>query len=258
VGEEDALSRPQEPGRVRIPLSRRAFDLVALLFLAPLLALPFLLVTVAVLLDSPGSVFFRARRMGYRGRAFEMVKFRTMRVDNAGHSVAGANDSRITPVGGFLRATRLDELPQLWNVARGEMTLVGPRPELEEFVALHASEYREILAVPPGITGPTQLRYAGLEPHLLSLHADPERFYREQLLPDKVRLDLGYARSRSFAGDLGVLGRTLALPLLLPLRQGAGEDDGARRRRGWAPVLAGTMAIGVLPLLFLLTLGSPR
>ncbi|HEY8808852.1 MAG TPA: sugar transferase [Solirubrobacterales bacterium] len=252
------MSRLQEPGGARIPLSRRVFDLAALLLLTPLLALPFLIVAVAVFLDSPGSIFFRARRMGYRGRPFEMIKFRTMRVDNAGHSVAGANDNRITPVGGFLRATRLDELPQLWNVLRGEMTLVGPRPELEEFVTLHATEYREILAVPPGITGPTQLRYAGLEPHLLSLHADPERFYREQLLPDKVRLDLEYARSRSFTGDLGVLGRTLALPVLLPLRRPVDEGDGTRRRFGWAPVLAGTMAIGVLPLLFLLTLGSPR
>jgi lipopolysaccharide/colanic/teichoic acid biosynthesis glycosyltransferase len=258
VGRRWHSRRRRAPGRARIPSARRAFDLAALALFVPLLLLPFLFVTVAVLLDSPGSIFFRARRMGYRGRPFEMIKFRTMRVDNAGHSVAGANDSRITPVGGFLRATRLDELPQLWNVLRGEMTLVGPRPELEEFVTLHATEYREILAVPPGITGPTQLRYAGLEPHLLSLHADPERFYREQLLPDKVRLDLEYARSRSFAGDLGVLGRTLALPVLLPLRRPQDEGDGARRRFGWAPVLAGTMAIGVLPLLFLLTLGSPR
>lgn len=205
--------------RGRIPLGRRAFDLCLLVVLAPLLALPLLAVAVAVFLDSPGPVFFRAHRVGYGGRAFEMVKFRTMRVDNAGHAVAGSNDSRITPIGGFLRATRLDELPQLWNVLRGEMAFVGPRPELEEFVELHTGDYREILAVPPGITGPTQLRYAGLEPHLLSLHPDPERYYREQLLPDKVRLDVAYARSRSFAGDLGVLARTLALPLLLPLRR---------------------------------------
>jgi lipopolysaccharide/colanic/teichoic acid biosynthesis glycosyltransferase len=246
------------PSRARIPLARRAFDLCALVILLPLLALPALVVTLAVFLDSPGSVFFRARRMGYRGRPFEMIKFRTMRVDNAGHAVAGANDSRITPVGGFLRATRLDELPQLWNVLRGEMTLVGPRPELEEFVELHAAEYREILAVPPGITGPTQLRYAGLEPHLLSLHTDPERFYREQLLPDKVRLDVEYARSRSFTGDLAVLGRTLALPLLMPLRRPDNRRKRGSRRPGWAPLLAGTMAIGALPLLFLLTLGSPR
>ena len=241
-----------------IPIGRRVFDLCALALLVPLLALPLLIVTVAVLLDSPGSVLFRARRMGYRGRPFEMIKFRTMRVDNAGHAVAGANDSRITPVGGFLRRTRLDELPQLWNVLRGEMSLVGPRPELEEFVALHTEEYREILAVPPGITGPTQLRYAGLEPHLLSLHADPERFYREQLLPDKVKLDLAYARDRSFRADLAVLSRTLALPLLLPFRRRGDEGDGASRRRRWAPVLAGSMAVAVLPLLFLLTLGAPR
>jgi lipopolysaccharide/colanic/teichoic acid biosynthesis glycosyltransferase len=246
--------RRQASREGRIPLGRRAFDLLALFVLAPLLLLPFLLVTLAVLLDSPGSAFFRARRMGFGGRPFEMIKFRTMRVDNAGHAVAGANDARITPVGGVLRATRLDELPQLWNVLRGEMTLVGPRPELEEFVELHAAEYREILAVPPGITGPTQLRYAGLEPHLLSLHADPERFYREQLLPDKVRLDVEYARSRTFAGDLAVLAKTLALPLLLPFRGRGGEPA---PRRPW-PVIAGTMAIGLLPLLFLLALGGPR
>lgn len=255
MGRQWHSRRRQTPDGGRIPLGRRAFDLFALALLAPLLLLPFLIVALAVFLDSPGSVFFRARRMGFHGRPFEMIKFRTMRVDNAGHSVAGANDSRITPVGGFLRATRLDELPQLWNVLRGQMTLVGPRPELEEFVDLHAEDYREILAVPPGITGPTQLRYAGLEPHLLSLHADPERFYREELLPDKVKLDLEYARSRSFAADLAVLGRTLALPLLLPFRR---REGGEPRRRGWRPLLAGTMAIGAVPLLFLLTLGSPR
>jgi lipopolysaccharide/colanic/teichoic acid biosynthesis glycosyltransferase len=243
----------RKPRAARISPARRAFDLLLLILLVPLLLLPFLLVAIAIFLDSPGPVFFRARRMGYLGQHFEMIKFRTMRVDNAGHAVAGANDCRITPVGGFLRATRLDELPQLWNVLRGQMTIVGPRPELEEFVALHAAEYEEILAVPPGITGPTQLRYAGLEPHLLSLHADPERYYREQLLPDKVKLDLEYARTRSFGADLAVLARTLMLPLLLPLR---GRDRG--ERRDWRPVLAGTMAVGAVPLLFLLTLGSPR
>ncbi len=248
--------RASDNGQARIPLARRIADVCALAILAPLIAAPMLIVMLAVFLDSPGSVFFRARRVGYRGRPFEMVKFRTMRIDNAGHVVAGANDSRITPVGGFLRATRLDELPQLWNVLRGEMSLVGPRPELEEFVALHAEDYGEILSVPPGITGPTQLRYAGLEPHLLSLHADPERFYRDQLLPDKVKLDLEYARSRSFSLDLATMGRTIALPLLLLLRRR--DDHVAPRRLNWRPVLAGTMAIGALPLIFMLTLGSPR
>jgi lipopolysaccharide/colanic/teichoic acid biosynthesis glycosyltransferase len=255
-GEEVVGGLGSEQGRARIPLARRVADLCALTLIAPLLALPVLIVTLAVLLDSPGSVLFRARRIGYRGRPFDMVKFRTMKVESAGHAVAGANDSRITPVGGFLRATRLDELPQLWNVLRGEMSLVGPRPELEEFVAVHAREYREILSVPPGITGPTQLRYAGLEPRLLSLHADPERFYREQLLPDKVKLDLDYARSRSLAIDLAVLGRTLLLPPLLLLRGRDGQ--GGPQRFAWRPILAGTMAVGALPLIFMLTLGAPR
>ncbi|HEU5142755.1 MAG TPA: sugar transferase [Solirubrobacterales bacterium] len=248
--------REAESRRARIPLARRVVDLGVLAFLAPLLALPTLLVVLVVFLDSPGSVFFRSRRVGYRGRPFEMVKFRTMRVDNAGHAVAGADDDRITPVGRFLRATRLDELPQLWNVLRGEMSLVGPRPELEEFVALHPEEYVEILSVPPGITGPTQLRYAGVEPHLLSLHADPERFYRDELLPDKVRLDLEYARSRSLGLDLATLSRTLLLPPVLLLRR-RGSDE-TPSRLSWRPLLAGSMAIGAVPLIFILTLGSPR
>jgi lipopolysaccharide/colanic/teichoic acid biosynthesis glycosyltransferase len=230
-----------------------------LVVLLPVLAAPLLIVSVAVFLDSPGSVFFRARRMGFRGRSFEMLKFRTMRIDKAGHAVAGANDSRITPVGGFLRATRLDELPQLWNVLRGEMSLVGPRPEVEEFVELHAADYQEILSVPPGITGPTQLRYAGLEPHLLSLHADPERYYREHLLPDKVRLDVAYTRSRSLVGDLSVLARTMLLPVLVPFRGRESSGDGAHQHRRSTPLVAAAMVVaGLVPLLFLLTLGSPR
>jgi lipopolysaccharide/colanic/teichoic acid biosynthesis glycosyltransferase len=248
--------RESQTGRARIPLGRRVVDLGLLVFVVPLLVLPTLLLVLVVFLDSPGSVFFRSRRVGYRGRPFEMVKFRTMRVENAGHAVAGADDDRITPVGRFLRATRLDELPQLWNVLRGEMSLVGPRPELEEFVALHPDEYREILSVPPGITGPTQLRYAGVEPHLLSLHADPERFYRDELLPDKVRLDLDYARNRSLALDLATLGRTFLLPPVLVLRRRGGE--GGAPRLSWRPLLAGTMAIGAVPLIFILTLGAPR
>ena len=256
---ENAAWQDQHAGSTRIPLARRIVDLATLVLLVPLLALPALLVMLLVFLDSPGPVFFRARRMGYRGRTFEMIKFRTMRVDNAGHSIAAAGDSRITPVGGFLRTARLDELPQLWNVLRGEMSLVGPRPELQEFVELHDEEYREILAVPPGITGPTQLRYAGLEPHLLSLYADPERYYREHLLPDKVKLDLSYARSRSFLGDLSVLARTLALPLLVPFRGREGTGSGRRWHRGPLPlVIAVTMIIALVPLLFLFVLGSPR
>jgi lipopolysaccharide/colanic/teichoic acid biosynthesis glycosyltransferase len=236
---------------------KRAFDLLVLLLVAPF-ALPVgLVIAIAVFLDSPGPVLYRARRIGGGGVPFEMVKFRTMRVDMAGHSLASKGDARITPVGHFLRKSRLDELPQLWNVLRGEMSIVGPRPELEEFVALHADDYSEILSVPPGITGPTQLRYAGMEAGLLSLHADPEAFYRDSLLPDKVALDLAYARSHSLWRDFVVVCQTLALPLVL-LRQRSTEGEspeGAMRSVAYASFF---MIAAALPVIFALGLGSPR
>jgi lipopolysaccharide/colanic/teichoic acid biosynthesis glycosyltransferase len=249
------LGKSEAVALQRKSTGKRALDLLALLLIAPL-ALPVgLLIAVAVLLDSPGPVVFRASRIGYGGAPFVMLKFRTMRFSMAGHAVAGADDDRITPVGRFLRGTRLDELPQLWNVLRGEMSFVGPRPELREFVDLHAADYREILAVPPGLTGPTQLRYAGVEASLLSLHEDPEAYYRDRLLPDKVALDLDYARTRSLSRDAVYFLQTLALPLILAL-QGRGEES---RAVGRTAAYAGVaMAIGILPLLFAMGLGSPR
>ena len=236
---------------------KRAFDLLALVFLVPF-ALPVaLLIALAVFLDSPGPVFYRAKRVGSAGRMFEMLKFRTMKVGVAGHAVAGGTDARITPVGRFLRASRLDELPQLWNVARGEMSVVGPRPELEEFVALHAEDYEEILSVPPGLTGPTQLRFAGVEASVLSLQPDPESYYREQLLPDKVALDLAYARSSSLWRDFLVVCQTLALPAFLAFKRLGGESaqDGMTRSAAYAGF---ALAVVALPVLFAVGLGSPR
>jgi lipopolysaccharide/colanic/teichoic acid biosynthesis glycosyltransferase len=257
---------PQPQGRYEVitsgqstnPTAKRAVDLVALVALAPFALLAGLLIAFAVLLDSPGPVFYRARRIGFAGEPFRMLKFRTMRIDLDGHSIAGSADERITPIGAFLRKTRLDELPQLTNILRGEMSFVGPRPELEEFVELHAEEYREILDVPPGITGPTQLRFAGVEAALLSLQDDPEAFYRAQLLPDKVDMDLRYARTRTFWRDLRYLAETLVLPLILFLQSGPGDRaEGAGRRQ----VFAGTATAAVillLPVIFALGLGSPR
>jgi lipopolysaccharide/colanic/teichoic acid biosynthesis glycosyltransferase len=236
---------------------KRAIDLLALALLAPFAISLASLVALAVLLDSPGPVIYRAARVGRGGRSFEMLKFRTMRVGVAGHAIAGAKDLRITPVGRFLRASRLDELPQLWNVLRGEMSLVGPRPELEEFVRLHAEDYREILAVPPGMTGATQLRYAGMEARTLSRHEDPEAYYRERLLPDKVALDLAYARSSSQTEDLKILIRTFGLPAILLWQRIAGDASAGRSGRSIA--YAGVaMAVAILPLMFAIGLGSPR
>jgi lipopolysaccharide/colanic/teichoic acid biosynthesis glycosyltransferase len=197
--------------------ARRAFDVAAVLVLAPLLVLPALLVALLVFLDSPGPVVYRARRIGMGGLPFEMLKFRTMRSGSTGAAVSAHDDARVTPLGRLLRVTRLDELPQLWNVLRGEMSVVGPRPEDEEFVAASRREYDLILTVPPGLTGPSQVRFAASEARALAASADPVRHYTESVLPGKVALDLEYARAHTLPGDLAIIAQTL----LLPLRQAA-------------------------------------
>lgn len=248
------LARPMT--RKPIASGKRALDLIALLLLAPFVVPIGLLIALVVILDSPGSPIYRAARVGIGGSPFAMFKFRTMKRDSAGNSLASASDQRITPAGRVLRKTRLDELPQLWNVLRGEMSIVGPRPELEEFVACHAEEYREILTVPPGLTGPTQLRYAGVEAKLLDLHEDPDSYYREHLLPDKVEIDLEYARSRSLFRDFVLLCETLALPLILALQRGPADSE-SPGRTPFVYAAAATVAMA-LPLLFAIGLGSPR
>jgi lipopolysaccharide/colanic/teichoic acid biosynthesis glycosyltransferase len=235
-----------------IPLAKRALDLLALVILAPVVLPAAALIALAVFLDSPGPVVFRAQRVGMGGRRFTMLKFRTMKVHISGRSLAGAGDLRITPVGSFLRRSRLDELPQLLNVLRGEMSFVGPRPELEEFVALHAADYERILTVAPGITGPTQLRYAGVEARLLGMQEDPEGYYRERLLPSKVALDLAYAEGGSLRQDVTLLCQTLVLPIVLALQ---GRSGAGRRSVAYA---GAAMAVAVVPLLFAIGLGSPR
>jgi lipopolysaccharide/colanic/teichoic acid biosynthesis glycosyltransferase len=191
----------------------RAFDLCILILLLPLLVIPTLLIAAAVFLDSPGDVIYRTRRVGAGRKPFWMLKFRTMRHGIGGNSLTGAGDERITPLGRFLRKSRLDELPQLWNVLRGEMRLVGPRPELEEFVDMHPGTYKEILSVPPGIAGRTQLEFALVETALLKQGEGNGRYYAEELMPRKVALDLDYVRTRSMMGDLRILGLTLLLPV---------------------------------------------
>jgi lipopolysaccharide/colanic/teichoic acid biosynthesis glycosyltransferase len=191
----------------------RAFDLSILAVLLPLLMIPTLLIAVAVFLDSPGNVIYRTLRVGGGGKPFWMLKFRTMRHGIGGPSLTGAGDERITPLGRFLRNSRLDELPQLWNVLRGEMRLVGPRPELEEFVDMHPAMYKEILSVPPGIAGRTQLEFALVETALLKQGGGNGRYYAEKLMPQKLALDLDYVRTRSMIGDLRILGLTLLLPV---------------------------------------------
>lgn len=249
IGTDD---RPCE----RIPWRQRAFDLVVLVCLAPLLALPLLFVALLVFLDSPGPVLFRARRVGLGGRPFLMLKFRTMRNGAHGAAVAIRDDPRVTPLGRFLRSSRLDEFPQLWNVVIGEMRLVGPRPEDEEFVAAHRRDYERILSVPPGLTGPTQLRFTGAEADLLANSDDPVAHYATAVLPNKVVSDLAYADGRSWPGDLLIIGKTLLLPLRLAAIRA--HRFGARHRPlAYDFALSGGIAL-VLLVVFAFTWGPAR
>lgn len=183
-----------------------ALSTLGIAILSPL----FLLIGLGVKLTSPGSIFFGHARVGRFGKPFRAIKFRTMvnNADQIGGPVTIAKDPRITRFGQFLRSTKLDELPQLWNVLVGEMSLVGPRPEVEQFVAKYPDEARRaILSVRPGITGLTQieLRY---EAEMLANEEDPEEFYERALLPRKIASDLRYIENRSLLMDLSLLFRT--------------------------------------------------
>jgi len=189
---------------------KRAFDIVCsglgLLLLAPLL----LVLALWIKLDSNGPVLFRQERVGRFGERFMIHKFRTMRMDNAGPQITVGVDPRITGAGRLLRRTKLDELPQLWDVLRGEMSLVGPRPEVPRYVALYPEAQRAVvLSVRPGITDLASLQYRD-EGEQLARAADPERAYVEQVLPAKLALSARYVQEASFAGDLRLILATLA------------------------------------------------
>jgi lipopolysaccharide/colanic/teichoic acid biosynthesis glycosyltransferase len=174
-----------------------------------LITLPLLAVlAVAIRFDSPGPILFRSTRIGEGGRPFGCLKLRTMRWDPAatGSAISVRDDHRLTRVGRRLRRYRLDELPQLWNVAAGEMRLVGPRPESPRFVDLSDPLHRVIFTTRPGMTGLAQLLHADEADRID--RSDPERHYREAILPEKLRIDLAYLRHRSTRLDLWILAQT--------------------------------------------------
>jgi FlaA1/EpsC-like NDP-sugar epimerase/lipopolysaccharide/colanic/teichoic acid biosynthesis glycosyltransferase len=189
---------------------KRLFDIVVsalgLLLTSPLL----LLAAIAVRLAGPGPVFFRQERMGRGLVPFKMLKFRTMVVgaDKSGPGVTVRDDARITPVGRWLRDSKLDELPQLVNVLRGEMSIVGPRPELERYVRRFEPEFREVLRVRPGLTDPATLAFRR-EAELLHGDEDPEARYLREILPEKLRMERAYAEHASFWSDLALVMRTV-------------------------------------------------
>jgi lipopolysaccharide/colanic/teichoic acid biosynthesis glycosyltransferase len=208
---------PERSGEVLISSwcsssGKRALD-IALASLVLAAALPILgIIAVAVRLSSPGPALFRQIRVGVNGKQFVLLKFRTMHIaaDRVGPGVTRRNDPRIFPLGGLLRRWKLDELPQLLNVLRGDMSMVGPRPDLPEFCARLAKEERAILQLRPGATGVATLVYRD-EERILAERGGVKitEFYVNQLYPEKVRLDLEYARVASFAGDIRILARTI-------------------------------------------------
>jgi lipopolysaccharide/colanic/teichoic acid biosynthesis glycosyltransferase len=165
---------------------------------------------LAVALTSPGGAFFRQVRVGRNGREFRLLKFRTMRPGSEakGQITVGGRDPRITGIGYFLRKTKLDELPQLINVLVGDMSIVGPRPEVPKYVALYTPEQHAVLNVRPGITSAASITYID-ENELLGRSADPERTYVEQVMPAKLALDLDYVKRHGLLLDLRIIGRTL-------------------------------------------------
>ncbi len=190
-------------------LAKRALDLGLTLAALPL-ALP-LMVAIAlwVRLDSPGPALFRQERVGRGGCLFRIHKFRTMHADGAGPQVTAAGDTRVTRAGRWLRRTKLDELPQLIDVLKGDMSLVGPRPEVPRFMALYPEEARRrILSVRPGITDRAAIEFRD-EERLLAAADDLERTYVEQVMPIKQRHYLDYVAQHSVAGDLRILLDTL-------------------------------------------------
>ena len=191
-------------------MMKRPFDIVAataaLFILSPLLGLAALLIK----LDSPGPVFFKQERIGRSFRPFWIYKFRTMVRDAStrGGLITVGEDRRITRVGRILRKTKVDEIPQLINILKGEMAIVGPRPEIRHYVELFRRDYEEILKVRPGLTDLASLKYRD-EAALLRKAANPEDEYRTRVLPDKIRLAKDYLRRSSFLFDLSLILKTL-------------------------------------------------
>ena len=179
----------------------RLMALLGLLILWPVL----LIVAVLIRIKMPGGpVIFKQQRVGKNGKLFTMYKFRSMTVGHGGSSVSVAGESRITPLGAKLRHYKLDELPELWNVLIGDMSFVGPRPDVPGYADLLKGKDREVLKLRPGITGPASLKYRD-EEEMLANHPDPQRYNDEVIFPDKVRLNLYYLHHYSFIKDIEMI-----------------------------------------------------
>lgn len=199
---------------------RRVIDLVVSALVLLVFCPVFLVIAIAIRLDSQGSIIYGAWRIGKSGRRFQMFKFRSMvaDADREGPAVSSREDVRITRVGRFLRATKLDEFPQFWNVLRGDMTLIGPRPETPEIVGLYTPEQLQILSVKPGMTGPSQISCSVDESMAVHGGESAEQFYVQNVLGRRLAMDAEYIRNRNAVRDLALVGKTVGLILRVFLR----------------------------------------
>ena len=170
----------------------------------------FLLISLFILLDSKGGIFYKQVRVGKNGKDFYLIKFRSMRTDadKKGLLTVGGRDPRITRIGYYLRKYKIDELPQLLNVLKGDMSLVGPRPEVRKYVNLYNDEQKKVLSVQPGITDYASIEYSN-ENEILGKAEHPEQVYIEEIMPAKLRLNLKYIAEKGLVTDLRIILRTL-------------------------------------------------
>lgn len=191
-------------------MTKRLFDILfsilGIIILSPFL----LIISVIILFTSAGNAFYRQIRVGKNGKEFKLIKFRTMRkgADKSGQLTVGMRDSRITAIGYYLRKYKLDELPQLFNILAGQMSFVGPRPEVPKYVALYDAEQRKVLNVKPGITDYASIVYSE-ENELLTKAENPEDLYISKVMPAKLKLNMRYINEMSFVTDIKVILKTI-------------------------------------------------
>lgn len=228
-------------------ISKRLFDITASLT-GLILLLP-LLVVIAFLIRCcmPGPVLFRQYRVGRQGKQFVMVKFRSMELGHHGSTVSVKGESRITRLGAVLRRYKLDELPELWNVFKGEMSLVGPRPHVPGYTDQLKGRQQQVLSIRPGITCPASLKYAH-EEELLANQPDPVSYHREVIFPDKVQIYIHYIENRSFGYDLQIILFTLLGKPMQKKMELNSTKKNTNRRGVWGVWHGATKAPGTTPV----------
>lgn len=192
-------------------MGKRIFDFILSLFGIIMLMPVYIIIGVLISLDSPGGILYRQTRVGKNNRLFKVLKFRTMRTDSfaKGALTVGSRDSRITPIGYFLRKFKLDELPQLFNVLKGDMSLVGPRPEVPQYTQYYTPQQQKVLSVKPGITDYASIKFRN-ENDLLAATDNPEEVYIQEIMPEKLRLNLYYIEEKNPFKDIKIILNTLS------------------------------------------------